>query len=85
MEEVEVGRITHYFSKIQVGVAKITGRGIKVGEVIHIKGHSSDFFQKIESIQIEHKPVEEARPGEEVAFKVELPVREHDVVFKVIE
>jgi putative protease len=85
MEEVEVGRITHYFSKIQVGVAKITGRGIKVGEVIHIKGHSSDFFQKIESIQIEHKPVEEARPGEEVAFKVDLPVREHDVVFKVIE
>jgi putative protease len=85
MEEVEIGRITHYFSKIQVGVARISGRGIKVGDVVHIKGHSTDFFQKIESMQIEHKPVEEAKSGEEVAFKVDMPVREHDVVFKVIE
>jgi len=85
MEEVEVGRITHYFSKIQVGVAMISGRGLKIGDVVHIKGHSTDFFQKIESMQIEHKPVEEAKAGEEVAFKVDMPVREHDVVFKVIE
>ncbi|HEK86311.1 MAG: hypothetical protein ACPLZD_00980 [Candidatus Saccharicenans sp.] len=85
MEEVEVGRITHYFAKIQVGVAKISGRGLKVGDVVHIKGHSSDFFQKIESMQIEHQPIEEAKAGEEVAFKVDLPVREHDVIFKVIE
>ncbi len=85
MEEVEVGRITHYFSKISVGVARISGRGLKIGDVVHIKGHSTDFFQKIESMQIEHKPVEEAKPGEEVAFKVDMPVREHDVVFKVIE
>ncbi len=85
MEEVEVGRITHYFPKIQVGVVRVSGRGFKVGDVVHIKGHSTDFYQKIESIQIEHRPVEEARSGEEVAFKVDIPVREHDVVFKVIE
>ncbi|MDI6844523.1 MAG: hypothetical protein QME28_00095 [Candidatus Saccharicenans sp.] len=85
MEEVEVGRITHYFPRIQVGVARITGRGLKIGDVVHIKGHSTDFFQKIESMQIEHKPVEEARAGEEVAFKVDMPVREKDVVFKVVE
>jgi len=85
MEEVEVGRISHYFSKIQVGVARITGDRLKVGDVVHIKGHSSDFFQKIESMQIEHQPVEEARAGEEVAFKVDLPVRENDLIFKVQE
>lgn len=85
MEEVEVGRITHYFPKIQVGVVRVSGRGFKVGDVVHIKGHSTDFYQKIESIQIEHQPVEEAKSGEEVAFKVDMPVREHDVVFKVIE
>jgi hypothetical protein len=65
MEEVEVGRITHYFTRIQVGVAKISGRGLRVGDVVHIKGHSTDFFQKIESLQIEHQPVDEAKPGEE--------------------
>ena len=85
MEEVEVGRITHYFPKIQVGVARVSGRGLKAGDVVHIKGHSTDFYQKIESMQIEHKPVEEAKSGEEVAFKVDMPVREHDVVFKVVE
>ncbi|MBC7363135.1 MAG: hypothetical protein H5U07_01155 [Candidatus Aminicenantes bacterium] len=85
MEEIEVGRITHYFPRIQVGVAKVSGRGFRVGDVVHIKGHSTDFFQKIESMQIEHKPVEEAKAGEEVAIKVDLPVREHDVVFKVVE
>ncbi|MBP7870133.1 MAG: hypothetical protein KA000_01170 [Candidatus Saccharicenans sp.] len=85
MEEVEIGRISHYFSKIQVGVARITGDRLKVGDVVHIKGHSSDFFQKIESMQIEHQPVEEARAGEEVAFKVDMPVRENDLIFKVQE
>ena len=85
MEEVEIGRISHYFSKIQVGVARITGQRLKVGDVVHIKGHSSDFFQKIESMQIEHQPVEESRTGEEVAFKVEMPVRENDQIFKVQE
>ncbi|MBP7870213.1 MAG: hypothetical protein KA000_01580 [Candidatus Saccharicenans sp.] len=85
MEEVEIGRISHYFSKIQVGVGKITSGGLKVGDVVHIKGHSSDFFQKIESMQIEHQPVEEAGAGEEVAFKVDFPVRENDLIYKVVE
>ncbi|MDD8019717.1 MAG: hypothetical protein PHU81_00825 [Acidobacteriota bacterium] len=83
MEEVEIGRISHYFSKIQVGVARITGDRLRVGDIVHIKGRSSDFFQKIESMQIEHLPVEEAGAGEEVAFKVDLPVRENDVIFRV--
>ncbi|MBP8600509.1 MAG: hypothetical protein KBI45_01925 [Candidatus Saccharicenans sp.] len=85
MEEVEVGRVSHYFSKIQVGVARITGNGLKVGDVVHIKGHSSDFFQKIESLQIEHQPVEEVKAGEEVAFKVDFPVRQNDIILKVME
>ena len=85
MEEVEVGRISHYFSKIQVGVAKITSGGLKVGDVVHIKGHSSDFFFFFFFFQIEHQPVEEAGAGEEVAFKVDFPVRENDVIYKVVE
>ena len=84
MEE-EIGKITHYFSKINVGVLEITKGELKVGDTIHIKGHTSDFYQKVESMQIEHQPVESAQKGESVGLRVEGPVRDHDLVFKVTE
>ena len=84
MEE-EIGWITHYFSKINVGVLELTKGQLQVGDTIHIKGHTSDFYQKVESMQVEHKPVDTAQPGEPVGLKVESAVREHDLVFKVTE
>ncbi|MBM3298219.1 MAG: hypothetical protein FJY83_11565, partial [Candidatus Aminicenantes bacterium] len=63
MEE-EIGRITHYFSKIGVGVLEITQGELKVGDTIHIKGHTTDFFQKVESMQVEHAPVQSAKKGD---------------------
>lgn len=59
-------------------------RHIKVGDTIHIKGYTTDITQKVESMQIEHKDVGEAKPGDKVAIKVTSHVREHDVVYKVI-
>jgi putative protease len=84
MEE-EIGRITHYFSKINVGVLEITKGSVHIGDTIHIKGHTTDYYQKIQSMQVEHAPVELAEEGMEVGLKVEASVREGDVVFKVIE
>lgn len=84
MEE-EIGRITHYFSKIGVGVLEITKGELKVGDTIHIKGHTTDFYQKVESMQVEHVPVQSAKEGESVGLRVESQVRDHDLVFKVIE
>lgn len=84
MEE-EVGRITHYFSKINVGVLELSKGKLHVGDTIHIKGHTSDFYQKMESIQVENNPVDFAKPGEPVGIKVESPVRENDIIFKVTE
>ena len=84
MEE-EIGRITHYFSKINVGVLELSKGKLQIGDTIHFKGHTTDFYQKVESMQIEHKPVEVAEPGEPIGFKVESPVRENDLVFKVTE
>jgi len=84
MEE-EIGRITHYFSRISVGVLEITAGELRVGETIHIKGHTTDFYQKVESMQVEHQPVSVARKGDSVGLKVIEPVREHDKVFKVTE
>ena len=84
MEE-EIGRITHYFSKINVGVLELEKGELKVGDMIHIKGHTTDFYQKVESMQVEHQPVEAAKPGEPVGIKVEGPVRQNDLIFKVTE
>ncbi|MCK4419568.1 translation elongation factor-like protein [Candidatus Aerophobetes bacterium] len=58
---------------------------LKIGDTIHIKGHTTDFEQKIESMQIENKPVEEAKAGDSIGVKIEERARRNDVVYKVIE
>ncbi|MCB9747761.1 MAG: hypothetical protein H6755_05060 [Candidatus Omnitrophica bacterium] len=65
-----VGEITHYFSKIQVVVIKITKGGIKVGDKLLIKGARSAFVQKISSLQIESVDVKSAKSGQIVGMKV---------------
>lgn len=84
MEE-EIGRITHYFSRIGVGVLELTAGELRVGDTIHIKGHTTDFYQKVESMQVEHEPVNMAKKGDSVGLKVIDHVREHDKVFRVLE
>jgi putative protease len=84
MEE-EIGKITHYFSKINVGVLELSRGSVKVGDTLHIKGHTTDYYQKIQSMQVEHAPVEFAEKGMQVGLKVEASVREGDLVLKVTE
>jgi putative protease len=84
MEE-EIGKITHFFSKIDVGVIELTAGELHVGDTIHIKGHTTDFYQKVLSLQMEHMPVEMVKASESAGLKVENAVREHDLVFRVIE
>jgi len=84
MPEEEVGKVSSYFAKIGVAAIELTG-SLSVGDTIHIKGHTSDFEQKVESIQIEHQTVEKANPGDSIGIKATERVREHDVVYKVTE
>ena len=81
-EEMQVGKVTHYFTKIGVAVIEVTDGSIKVGDEIHIKGHTSDFKQKVNSMQIEHEKVEMAEPGQSIGLKVNEPVRANDLVYK---
>jgi putative protease len=84
MPEVEIGRITHYFNKIGVAAIELSDK-LEVGDVIHVKGHTSDFKQDVSSMQIEHESVEAAGPGDSVGMKVEGHAHEHDTVYKVVE
>ncbi len=84
MEE-EVGRVLDYYAKISVVAIEVTGDEIKVGDILHFKGATTDFKQVVESMQIEHKPVQVAKRGDKVGIKVNERVRPHDKVYKVIE
>lgn len=83
-EEKEIGKITHYFDRIGVGIVELTD-DLKVGETIHIKGNTTDFTQTVGSIEIEHQAIEEAKKGDVVGLKVEERVREGDKVYKILE
>ncbi len=82
-EEKEVGKVLHFFGKASAAAIKLSD-DLKVGDTIHIKGHTSDFTQAIESMMIGKDPVTEAKAGDDIGIKVKEHVREHDVVYKVI-
>ncbi len=83
MEEIKIGQVTHYFSRAGVAAIKILEGTLAMGDTIHILGKTTDFQQKVESMQIEHQPIQIARAGDDVGIKVNSPVKEHDIVYKV--
>ena len=83
-EEMQVGKITHYFAKIGVAVIDVTEGSIKLGDEIHIKGHTTDFKQKVNSMQIEQDKIDIAEPGQSIGMKMDKPVRANDAVYKEI-
>jgi U32 family peptidase len=83
MERYEIGRVTHYYSKIGVAIVSLDDL-LKAGERIAIVGSTTDLEQVVKSIQVEHQNIEQAEPGDLVGLKVQDKVREGDTVFKLI-
>ena len=83
-EEMKVGKVVHYFSKIGVAVIDITEGSIKTGDEIRIKGHTTDFRQKVHSMRIEQDKIEMAEQGQSIGLKVDQPVRASDLVYKSV-
>ncbi len=81
MTERKIGTVTHYFTHIHVAGVSITDGELHRGDVIHVKGHTSDFEQKVGSMEIDHEPVDTARPGDQIGLSVIEPAREHDTVY----
>ena len=76
-----IGVVTHYFPHVQAAVVQLK-RPLKVGDSIAIKGRTTDFIQRIESMQIDHVPIQEAKADDEIGLRVDARVREHDYVLK---
>jgi putative protease len=79
----QIGKIRHYYSKIGVAVIDLTA-SIAVGDTIRVKGMTTDFSQKVDSMQIEHANVQNATAGQSIGLKVKDKVREADLVYKVL-
>lgn len=78
-----IGKITHYFSNINVAVIDLSGV-LKEGDTVRITGgDNTDFNQKIDSMEVDHKKVETAKKGDSVGLKVSERVREGYKVYKI--
>ena len=78
-----IGEITHFFPHVKAAVIKLKKDDLSAGDTIHFKGHTTDFEQKVKSLQLNHVPVEKASKGQEVGLKVKCKVRHGDKVYKV--
>jgi putative protease len=83
MQEKEIGTVTHYYGHLSVGIIELQD-ALKIGDTVHIKGHTDDFTETVESMQIEHANVTEAKAGDSIGIKVTQKVHPHDKVYKVI-
>jgi putative protease len=83
-KEELIGKITHYFGKIEVGIIELS-KGLNAGDTIHIKGSATDFEQEVESMQIEHESIKKAKKGDVIGLKVKEKVKEGDEVYRVLE
>jgi len=80
--EVRVGVVSHYYGHLSVAAVRLEA-ALSVGQTIRVLGHTSDFRQRVESMQIEREPVSEALPGDEIGLKVVQHARDNDVVYRV--
>lgn len=75
-----VGTVTHYYGHLSVAAVTLTGT-LRIGDRIHITGHTTDLEQTVDSMEVDHAKVESAGPGDDVALAVRDHVREHDRIF----
>ncbi|MGH8721170.1 MAG: hypothetical protein ACREU4_04265 [Burkholderiales bacterium] len=80
---MRIGVVTHFYGAPSVAIVKLETGTLRIGDTIHIQGHTTDFSQRVDSQQVEHAAVNEVGPDDDFGVRVDQHVREHDVVYKV--
>ncbi|MFA5142955.1 MAG: hypothetical protein WC522_02140 [Candidatus Omnitrophota bacterium] len=80
---VKVGEVTHYFPHVKAAALLVLKDSIKVGDEIYIKGHTTDFKERIASIQLDRAPIQEGKKGQEIGLLVKKRVRIGDSIYKL--
>ena len=83
MTETRIGTVTHYYNHIHVAGVILTDGELHTGDTIHIQGHTSDFTQQVGSMEMDHKPIDAAKTGDDIGISVIDHAREHDTVYLV--
>lgn len=79
--EHAIGTVNHYYGHLSVAAVTLTDT-LRLGERIHIVGHTTDLEQAVESMEVDHQKVDSAGPGDDVALEVKDHVREHDRIYR---
>ena len=78
----EIGKVTHYYGKIGVAIIALSD-SLKVGDRVKIVGKDRESEQAVDSIEVEHQPVSEAKKGDVIGMKVAEKVSEGATVHKL--
>lgn len=79
-KEKPIGKVTHYYDKIEVAIIKLSA-GLKEGDEIKIKGNTTDFNELVKSMEVDHEKVKKAKKGDVIGLQVKEKVREGDLVY----
>jgi putative protease len=78
-----IGAVTHYYPHVDAGVIELEAGELRVGDTIHVRGHTTDYYQRVDRIEVDHQAVQVARRGASIGVHVTQRVREGDEVWKV--
>lgn len=81
--DIQIGKVTHYFDKLEVAVVEVMNQTLRVGDTVKVSGHDNEFTQKITSLQVEHDQLSEVAPGESCGMKVDKPVKAGDMLYLI--
>ncbi|MBN1833894.1 MAG: hypothetical protein JW896_17465 [Deltaproteobacteria bacterium] len=85
MTEEQVGVVVKFFAKPSVAAIEVTAGSIERGDTLRYKGHTTDFTEKVGSMELDNQPIEEAKVGDLIGVKVKERVRENDLIYKITE
>lgn len=79
----KIGEVTHYFPHVKAAAVMLLKDGLKVGDGIYIKGHTTDFKETVKSLQLDRVPIDEGKKGQEIGLLVKSRVRQGDSVYRI--
>ena len=79
----EIGVVRHYFPRVEAAIIDVSRGTLQTGDTLHFRGHTTDFYQQVDRLEVDHQPIEVARAGQAVGVHVSRRVREGDVVMRI--
>ena len=78
-----IGHVNGFFAHPSVAIVILTAP-LNVGDVVYVKGQTTDFQQRVESMQLERQPIQQAQTGQSIGLQVSQRCRKHDVIYKLV-